>query len=1166
MKKITRIISVLLAVVLIAGIVTVAPFSVSAAESGSFGSFSWTLDNGTLTIKGTGSMDSSAPYGIWDAPWGTGVKKVVINSGATDIAHQAFMDCAELTSVTIPSTVTKVCDLAFYGCESLNNVNISSVTEIGNQAFQGCLSLSDITFSNNLSVVKLNAFESTAWYSSQSGMIYAGSVAYEYKGEDCPETIVLRDGTKGIASRAFYVKSGLKNLTVPEGVTYIGSEAFYGCSIKKIYLPSTLKTIDSQAFNYCNSLDEVHISDIAAWCGVNYIVNAGSDNAGSPFYARAGLYVGEERVYNLEIPSGVTRINSYAFKQCGIDTVIIPDTVTSIGAQAFYYCRRLEGVLIPSSVTSISDSAFSSCKADMIIYGESGTAAETYADNHDFTFVDLSQRQLYTDDETGVSAETVIPDGWKLDVYDFGPGFDMITVPEGEVIEHNYSIAIIDDDNYCKTLLSGTTIRIPIENPEEKLYSFDFNNEQAVPIPFTVENGMMVVENVLFFRENLFFIVAVPVSDEELEPVGNVTATGSAGDCNWKLYENGLLVVSGNGAVPDYESPDRAPWSGLTIKQVNIESGVTGIGDCAFGLCGSLVRVNMADTVKYLGEDVFTNDLALRYVNLSNNIEYVGSDTFYRVPWYSNQSGEDGIIYIGKCAYKYTGDGSEPAVIRDGTVSIGPGAFEDSSVESVTIPGSVKTIGNAAFGWCESLSSINIPNSVKTIGRGAFERCESLPNITIPYSVTEIGENAFRCCTSLTSIYVSANNKNYSSNGGVLFDKDKTVLLQYPIGKTASSYTIPKTVTEIAKSAFEKCESIETVTAYEGLTTIGVSAFDCCYSLASFNIPSTVTTIDEDAFSECESLTGVVLPDGLTTLGPGAFGACMSLTEIEIPDGITEINDAAFWYCWSLTSVKLPSKLRRIGSQAFQGCSFTYISIPSTVTIIEDRAFKECGSLKNIFTSCCPKEVGYDAFDGTPWLTNSNTGIINLGLLAYTCYRNYSANCIVTLWPATMRVNDRAFENQKRVVGINLSESLRNIGSYAFIGTGLSALTIPYTVTNIGDYAVGYKYNNAGKPEKVSGFTIYGYTGSEAEKYAQRNGINFVSLGDAPVIVVTGDVNADGVIDVRDVTAIQRHLNETEMLTEEQIPYADVDGDGAVTIADATLLQMYLAEYDVTFE
>ena len=164
---------------------------------------------------------------------------------------------------------------------------------------------------------------------------------------------------------------------------------------------------------------------------------------------------------------------------------------------------------------------------------------------------------------------------------------------------------------------------------------------------------------------------------------------------------------------------------------------------------------------------------------------------------------------------------------------------------------SVTTIGQWAFYSCISLASIDIPNSVTTIGESAFASCESLASIDIPNSVTTIGEQAFASCTSLASISVASDNPNYIGIDGVLFNKDKTMIVIYPAGKDGSVYTIPNSVTTIGEYAFAYCSSLASIDIPNSVTTIGKYAFAYCSSLASVNIPNSVTTIGEYAFDGC---------------------------------------------------------------------------------------------------------------------------------------------------------------------------------------------------------------------------------------------------------------------------------------------------------------------------
>ena len=246
-------------------------------------------------------------------------------------------------------------------------------------------------------------------------------------------------------------------------------------------------------------------------------------------------------------------------------------------------------------------------------------------------------------------------------------------------------------------------------------------------------------------------------------------------------------------------------------------------------------------------------------------------------------SNGDGTCYVSRYFdYGYTDiviPSTSPA--GDSVTSIGDYAFYYcDSLTSITIPDSVTSIGDYAFENCDSLTSITIPDSVTSIGDDAFSRCSSLTSITIGNSVTSIGDDALYWCISLTEINVNANNANYSSIDGNLYSKDKTTLIQYAIGKTATSFVIPNSVTSIGDYAFYYCDSLTSIT-----------------------IPDSVTSIGDYAFYHCSSLTSITIPDSVTSIGDGAFWGCYRLTSITIPDSVTSIGDHAFYFCSILTSV-----------------------------------------------------------------------------------------------------------------------------------------------------------------------------------------------------------------------------------------------------------------------
>lgn len=213
--------------------------------------------------------------------------------------------------------------------------------------------------------------------------------------------------------------------------------------------------------------------------------------------------------------------------------------------------------------------------------------------------------------------------------------------------------------------------------------------------------------------------------------------------------------------------------------------------------------------------------------------------------------------------------------IPDGVIAIGDYAFnENNYLISILIPESVTVIGNFSFQGCCELIYLDIPRNVKDVGDFAFSYCGSIRNINIPEKVINIGRNAFFRCESLESINVDEKNTMYASIDGVLLNKDKFQILDYPDGSKNEIYIIP-----------------------DGVWTIGNDAFDSCKNLISVIFPEGFANIGESAFDSCENLTNIIIPDSARNIGNFAFVRCKNLKNVTILNNMIIMDSDIFYDC-----------------------------------------------------------------------------------------------------------------------------------------------------------------------------------------------------------------------------------------------------------------------------
>ncbi len=709
-------------------------------------------------------------------------------------------------------------------------------------------------------------------------------------------------------------------------------------NIEKVIIEEGTTNISTSAFSMCHNIESISLPSTL-----------------KSIDSRAFEYC--TYLSEISIPDGVTAIESSAFSECRhLENVLIPESMLKIGSYAFVDCVRLERITIPKSVQEIGEGVFHGCETLKEVTlpfigskrGISGTpdAVFGYIFGYDvFGSNYMPGRTLQYYNMQGDYGLYYIPESLKT-----------ITITDETVIPYG---AFYNCQN-----IQSLTIADSVETVEYCSFSGCSNLTVYGFADSCVESFLKEV-----FKEQIPFvrIDKINIDETNMDEIkeSKIIETGSCGDnLTWTFDDTGTLTISGTGdmynwhhSVGDPESND-TPWRsylfGKSINNVIIEAGVTSIGNQAFYLV-------------YDGPDDLDNSLVS--ISIPNSVTSIGTTAF--------------------CGC--------------------------NNLKTIVIPDSVTSIGERAFTGCDSLTSIEIRNGVTSIGSKAFAGCRSLKEIKIPASVTSLepdansytgisngdgtftiipnynqndfGGTVFGNCTNLESITVDENNKMYSSDeNGVLFNKDKTVLIKYPIGNKSTSYEIPDGVTIISRAAFEGCSNLEEIIIPEGVTSISNHAFADCTSLKEIIIPESVISVDYGAFEDCTNLERVNIGNSITNIDEDAFDGCTSLknitvaennelyskdergvlfnkdktilikypvktegTSYEIPDGVTKIHDSAFKGCTSLEEVLIPDGVTSIGYSAFEDCTrLKAIVIPDSVTGIGDRAFYGCINLKSV--------------------------------------------------------------------------------------------------------------------------------------------------------------------------------------------------------------------------
>ncbi|MBQ3665372.1 MAG: leucine-rich repeat protein, partial [Lachnospiraceae bacterium] len=777
-------------------------FVSAEATTYTYGDYNYELKNNDTEViitKYTGSSTSiTIPRSIGGHPVtgiqsyafdDSNIQKVTIPDTMNKISDYAFYGAHQLTTIDMPNTVTAIGTYAFEFCTSLSSFTIpDTVTTIGNGAFYGCTELSDVSFGAGITRINSNSFLNTGLTSVKipKNVTYIGNHAFGYtyiKGTYAlVEDFVIEGylGTKAsdyaqnneisfnamleyevnsagngititkykdtevnfeipseidglpvtdIQSKAFN-GTEIQNVTIPSSMTKISDYAFYGATkLRTVNIPSSVTSIGYYSFGFCKSLNSFTIPNTVTTIGF------------ASFYGCSGLT-------SLNLGSGVTQIGSHAFSNSGLTSVRIPLNVTNIGENAFGYTYGNSGN------TPLDNFA---------ITGYPGTVADTYAQNNGFTFNAILEYKVNSD----------------------GNG---ITITKYNDTNQYFSIP---------AEIGG----IPVTNI--KPYAFNGANIISITIP----NSMTRIDSCAFYGLSKLRAVNIPSS---------VTAIGA--------YAFEFCT---------------------SLESFKIPDTVTTIGNGAFYGCSSLSDVNLGTGVTHINDFAFMNT-GLSSVYIPQNVTNIGNHAFgyiykdsiyiliedFVIKGYPNSEAQEyandnGIIFDILLEYEVNSYGNGITITKykdtnpnlvipseiDGlpVTAIKAFTFNDSNIESITIPDTITELSGYALYGATKLKTVELPDTMTEIGMYAFAFCSSLESCELPEELSSIGYAAFYNCLKLESI------------------------------------EIPDTTLTIGERAFYWCKDLSQVDLGEGVESIGEDAFSST-SLTSVTIPKSVKTIGDYAF------------------------------------------------------------------------------------------------------------------------------------------------------------------------------------------------------------------------------------------------------------------------------------------------------------------------------
>ena len=805
--------------------------------------------------------------------------------------------CAYLyiTSLSLPEGFKTIDNSAFWCCRSISEVHLPrSLESIGSYAFGNNDSLTDVYYAgtaeewaqvtidpdNNEPL--LNAQMHFAGEEEQPEVIASGTWGENLTWSVDSEGLLVISGEGAMADFSSFgtfeawqeYRSSVTRVEISEGITTLGFRAFESFSaLTDISLPDSLTAIGGYSINGCRSLESITIPAHVLTIGDVALSNNASlkeilvSEQNPAFSARDGALFDHDMKTLIQFPNG----------KDGVFT--IPDGVQYIGVRAVYWSSKLTGIVIPSSITDIGANAFQSCSKLADVYYK-GTQADWNQVTIGTNNAPLLNAQMHFE---GGEPE-VIASGTCGESLNWTLNSDGLLTVSGTGEMENYDAETPAPwTDHKASILSAV-----IESGVTRVGSHAFSGCENLA-ELTLPDTLQTIGNQAFGSTGLT-AVSLPASltrteSDAFQSCKNLTsitidaANTSYVSADGILYTAGMmhLMICPPGISGSFTIPSGVQMIGGmafydcdSLTEVIIPEGVISIGTSAFAFCEKLAQITIPASMSFINGNAFEGCSALTDVYYGgtqeqwNNTMIGGENDPLTTAQKHFAGGEPEVIASGTC-----GEGLNWTLNSDGLLTVsGAGDMENydteapapwtdhkASILSAVIESGVTHVGSFAFSGCENLAQISLPDTLQTIGNQAFGST-GLTTVSLPASLTRTESDAFQSCKNLTSITIDAGNTSYVSADGILYTAGMMHLMICPPA-FSGSFTIPSGVQMIGGMAFYDCDGLTEVIIPEGVISIGTSAFAFCEKLAQITIPASMTFINGNAFEGCSALTDV---------------------------------------------------------------------------------------------------------------------------------------------------------------------------------------------------------------------------------------------------------------------------------------------------------------------